>query len=239
MNTHTLQTTVPAWKEAADSSKAERFPWHFYLGISLRKYVWQCAEKGWKQSAVRSEVKCILWGKGIPVTPYLSRCIKLGVSAGYSEFRSLKKVRKMEEKIENVPTTPLSDEKKVSWANLETGTREGATYFKPETGKQYRIVIASAELKESEYKDNNGNPKLKVSMILDTLDGKPAEGLQWDSGSWTILNALKGPAQDGTLAKLVWLMKKSEDNGKITYIFECLGASTPSPSSSDDVGAML
>lgn len=239
MNQPTLQDTVPAWKEAANSSKADRFPWHLHLGRPLRKYAYHCAEKKWKQSAVRSEVKCILWGKGIPITPHLSRCIKIGVSAGYSEFYSLKKVEKMEEKIENitpvenVPATPEPYEESVSWANLETGDREGATYFKPETGVQYRIIIASAILKkDARYKDRNGDPKLKARLELASVNGKDVK-LIWDTGSWTIMNAVKGPAIDGSLSERLWLMKKTEENGKIKYIFESLGKVSPSPSSSD------
>jgi len=236
MITHTL-TETPAWKEAADSSSRPRFPWKQYLGVSLRQYAYSKAEEGWKQSSVCSEVKTVLWARGVAVTPYLANCIKIGVSAGYTEYRSLKKVKTMEEKIENPHTSGGFDAETelIKWTDLGTGERKDAKYFKPETDKRYRIVFFHAEpFRDFRYKKEGQD---KVRTTLQSVDGVVVKHPIWETGSYDIINTLKKVVTEARLSRTEFLLKRIEDKGKIRYVFEELGA--PSPSSSDDVGALM
>ena len=244
MNPLTLQATTPAWKEAADSSKAERIPWEDYLGgKTLRGFAGDCAKEGIRVESCLFEVRFMVERKLGMMPKDMARKAKIGVSAGYSEYRrSLKKVETMEEKIEEIPNTPEGFETEtVSWKDLGTGNRDSKTYLTVDFDQWYDVVITEAKLKrDSVYKDKKGNPKLKVCITFAEVNGEKVPGLKWETGSWTVIKELKKAIEEEVLSTTLFTMKKKKEDNKTIYLFERKRALTPSPpSSSDSVGAML
>lgn len=143
--------------------------------------------------------------------------------------------------MEEVPNTPEGFETQaVSWDELGSGKRRSESYLEVEPDKAYQIVIKTAQLKrDSIYKDKHGNPKLKVVLTLSNVNNEEVKDLQWETGSWTIIKALNEARKEGKLVSTVWLLKKKRENERISYVFEAVGETSPSHSSSDNVGSYL
>ena len=123
-------------------------------------------------------------------------------------------------------TTEEKLEEAVPWDQLET--QRPGNFFKPEKDKAYTITISEAKVVlNKKFMDKNGKPKKKVVVKLATLDGKKTE-LVWETGSWSVINALKECVQNGSLARSTFLLKKKVENEKTTYVFEKTGEKSPS-----------
>jgi len=242
-----LQETLPAWKEAAESSKQPRFPWNQHLDMPLRQFAYDKAKQGWKQDQVRTEVRFRLWSKGVAVTPYLENCIKIGVSAGYSEYRSLKG-ENMEEKIENPTEEGINYEEEMKKAvEQEQAERKEVPKWMPKPGlRKIRII---GELVPYE-KDYGGGPVARAAVNLFDLK-EQAEYVHFMTRStnpdsnyqqFCRLAVRHGKALDGIVAEVNVSEGRSKKGKRYLILnFSELeqGQSAPSPSSSDELEAFL
>lgn len=108
------------------------------------------------------------------------------------------------------------------WSDFEDDVKARGEFFKPEAGVQYRVVVKSVELKKVAFKEGD-EKKWRGFIKFSSIDGKP-DDRTWETGSFTVLNELKKHDRAGTLGKVVHLLKKNESGGKVTYIFEEIGA---------------
>jgi len=225
------EVMVEAWKDAKEHSHHKQIAWAKYLGMPMRRFVYIMREEGKTQAECLIEVKTRVHNALGYVPPRLDTLALIGVSAGYSEGSTMEKVKKMEEKIEDL--------EKVEWSELSSKDKEsGSKYFQVKPDTTYILTLASAELhRDNRWKDANGQPKLKCTLALKTVNDAPANGQIWETGSYTVMLEVRKAVQNGSLAKSKFLLKKKDAEGKITYIFEKIGES--SPSSSDKVGAFL
>jgi hypothetical protein len=224
------ETLTETWQQAVPKPPNNHFPWKRYLGTSLRQFAYERASWGWKQEAVRIEVLYILNSKGVPDTPHLKRCLCIGVSAGFTEYNSISKGESMEEKIEEPQDAEgfTAETERIEWTDLGTGEKKESRYFKPETDKRYKLIFFHAE----PFIDHRyGKPQKKVRTVIQSINGEPVNQLTWETGSWTILNGIRKVVEEGRLSRTEFLLKRIEDSGKVKYIFEELGETSPSPSS--------
>lgn len=129
------------------------------------------------------------------------------------------------------------------WAEFDKEMASGGNFLKLETDKTYKVVIASAELAESDkFKDRQGKPKKQMILTIDKLNGDPC-GKKWTTGSWNVMKEVRKAMKDGSLQRSVFLVKKKQDGDKKYYVFEKLdeipkAEGQPSPSGKD-IGAFL
>jgi hypothetical protein len=228
------EVMVEAWKDASERSHHRRIDWAKYLGMPMRRFVYIMREEGKTQAECLIEVKTRVHNTLGYVPPGLDVKAMIGVSAGYSEGSTMEKVKQMEETMENIPET-----EKVEWDVLEgkEGTA-GSKYLSVKPEVTYILSVKSADLyRDNRWKDAQGQPKLKLRVVLESVNKEPANGQVWETGSYTVMKEVRKSVKDGSLARSSFLLKKKDTEGKVTYVFEKIGEK--SPTSFNNVGAFL
>jgi hypothetical protein len=119
-----------------------------------------------------------------------------------------------------------TDEVLENWEVL--GDKTDSKYWKPEVGKPYKVIFSTAKLYRRKFKENE-QPRLVVSCEVLSVDGiKPIKQAIFETGSWNIMREIKRNL--GQLPSTIFLLKKKQEEGRISYIFEVLdrpGDQTP------------
>jgi len=120
----------------------------------------------------------------------------------------------MNDKVEEV--------EEMSWEEYDKRENEAGKYLRVEIDKPYEIMVKSAKLvRDSKFKDRNGNPKIKLVLELSSVNNQPSDKI-FETSSFTVIKEIRIAKRDESLPRSVFLLKKKQEQDKTKYVFEKL-----------------
>jgi hypothetical protein len=99
--------------------------------------------------------------------------------------------------------------------------KDGNKFFSPQPDRMYRVVFSNVVLERKAFK---AEPmKLTASCTLKSIDGKPSDQI-WETRSFGVMRELKKFVENEKWngISITFLLKKKVEEGKTTYVFECI-----------------